>query len=459
MRILYFDCRSGISGNMALGALLEILGEGAEEYLRGELAKLRLDGYRMDIRRTSSHDIGGTYVDVTVEGVDEYGNVNHIDKDEHHQRHDHEQAENHEHEHDHSHDHAFEHEQGHDHPQEHNHDGGHSHSHRCLGDINELIDGSGISDNARSMAKAVFLTLAEAEAKVHNRSIDEVHFHEVGATDSIVDIVGTCILLDRISPDRICSSVVCEGSGFITCAHGKLSVPVPATLEIFTARGVRFRQTDIQTELVTPTGAAILGTLADSYGNIPEMIIQSNGYGLGSRETGAANVLRVYLGETAEADDDGDRGEKIIVIESNIDDSTGEELGYALEKLMEAGARDAFFTPIFMKKNRPAYMLSVICTEKMRDRMTGIIFRETSSIGVRYHRVGRTEAARCFTAVETPYGTVTGKQITVDSGAVYTYPEYEDMKKLAEQEAVPLREVRYAFREAVEAITDAAQRK
>ena len=221
MKTLYFDCSSGISGNMTLGALLEIVGD--ENYLLGELKKLNVDGYKIEISKKVKNGITGTYVDVILEN-------------EHHH-------------HDHDHGHA------------HDHEHHHHHEHRNLYDVNTIIDNSSLDENTKDLAKRIFLRVAKAESKVHNKSLDEVHFHEVGAIDSIVDIVGTAILINKINPDRIISSVVNDGYGFIECAHGTMSVPVPATSEIFANSNVKFRQIDIDTELVTPTGAAIIADL------------------------------------------------------------------------------------------------------------------------------------------------------------------------------------------------------
>ncbi len=413
MKTLYFDCQSGISGNMTLGALLEVIsdvqGFDSEEYLRTELAKLGLDGYRLDIERRTSHGIAGTHVEVVVDGEDEYGHVHHLC--------------------------------------EHGH---HHHEHRSYLDIYNIIESSGITEGAKDYAEAIFYTIAEAESKVHDKPMNEVHFHEVGAIDSIVDVVGTAILLDRLAPERIVSSVVIEGCGFIECAHGKMSVPVPATTEIFRSKGVRFSQTETPTELVTPTGAGIIGTLAEEYTVMPCMDIKAVGYGLGTKDIGYANALRLVFGETPEnpdaksPDEQGVADDDIIVIETNIDDSTGEELGYALGKLLEAGAKDAFFMPIFMKKNRPAYKLSVICRHAEMDALAEIIFCETTSIGVRYYRVDRLELDREFVQAETEYGDITCKRVITPSGAVYVYPEYEDMKRIAESTGMPLRQIRRA---------------
>ena len=236
MKTLYFDCSSGISGNMVLGALTEIIGD--EQYLIEELKKLNTDGYKIEISKKVKNGITGTYINVIVDGKDEYGHEHHI----------------------------HEHEEHHNESEQHHH-----HEHRNLADVNKIIEESSLNEKVKDLAKRIFLRVAKAESKVHNKPLEEVHFHEVGAIDSIVDIVGTAILIDKINPNKIISSIVNDGYGFIECAHGTMSVPVPATSEIFANSNVKFRQIDIDTELVTPTGAAIIAELAEEFTNLPAM--------------------------------------------------------------------------------------------------------------------------------------------------------------------------------------------
>ena len=263
MKVLYFDCPTGIAGDMTIGALLEILGD--DKYFLDELKKLNVDGYKIDISRQDSHGIMGTHLNVVVDGEDEYGHYHDLD----------------EHKHDH----------------EHNHPKNHRHEHRNLLEVNKIIDDSTLDQDTKKLAKDIFFKVAEAESKVHGKALSEIHFHEVGAVDSIVDIVGTAILINKIKPDKIYSSVLNEGRGVITCAHGQMSVPVPATLEILANNNVKFRQIDVDTELVTPTGAAIITTLAQSFGNMPEMTLKKVGFGVGSKDIGMPNCLKVYYGE------------------------------------------------------------------------------------------------------------------------------------------------------------------
>lgn len=408
MKILYFDCSSGISGNMTLGALTEIIGD--ENYLLNELKKLNIDGYKIEISKKIKNGITGTYVDVILDN--EHTLDHHTDLHEHH----------------HEHNHSSSHE--------------HHHEHRNLEDVNKIIENSSLNNDVKDLAKKIFLRVAEAESKVHNKTLDEVHFHEVGAIDSIVDIVGTAILINKINPDKIISSIVNDGYGFIECAHGTISVPVPATSEIFVNSKVKFRQIDIDTELVTPTGAAIIAELAEEFKTLPTMTIEKIGWGTGSKDLKIPNVLKVYYGDMQE------KAEDFLVMETNIDDSTGEILGYVQEKLFEEGALDVFFTPIFMKKGRPAYRLTVACKRKDMLKLQNIIFRETTTIGIRYRFESRTELTREFVEIDTKYGKIKAKKV-INNGETYIYPEYENMKKLAKENNIPLKEL-YKLEELLE---------
>ena len=405
MKTLYFDCSSGISGNMTLAALTEIIGD--ENYLVEELKKLHIDGYTIDISKKVKNGITGTHVDVILAHQHEHSHVH----EEHEHHHEHEE---------HNHEHSYEHH--------------HHHEHRNLHDVCEIIDNSDIDEESKDLAKRIFMRVAKAESKVHNKPLDEVHFHEVGAIDSIVDIVGTAILINKIHPDKIISSVVNDGHGFIECAHGTMAVPVPATSEIFANSDVKFRQIDIDTELVTPTGAAIIAELSSEFTTLPAMKIQKIGWGAGTKDLKIPNILKVYYGEMQE------KNQKIVVMETNIDDCSGEILGYTEELLFENGALDVFYTPIFMKKNRPAYRLTVVCKEPDMQTLQNIIFRETTTIGIRYRFEYRTELEREQILIDTKYGTLKAKKV-VNNGETYIYPEYESVKELAKKNDIPLKEV------------------
>ena len=384
MKILYFDCSSGISGNMTIGALLEIVDD--EKYLLNELKKLNIDGYEIKISKKVKNGITGTHVDVLLEHEDHHKHKEH----------------NHENEHT------------------------HHHEHRNLSDVNKIIDNSTLNDEVKKLAKKIFLRVAKAESKVHNKPLEEVHFHEVGAIDSIIDIVGIAILINKINPDKIVSSTVNDGYGFIECAHGKMAVPVPATSEIFSNSNVKFRQIEIDTELVTPTGAAIIAELVTEFMPLPEMRIEKIGWGSGSKDLQIPNVLKVYYGSIEDEKDD------VIVMETNIDDCGGEILGYTQELLFKNGALDVFFTPIFMKKNRPGYRMSITCKEEDKLKLQNIIFRETTTIGIRYRKEHRAVLKREIIEIETKYGKIKAKKV-INNGEEYIYPEYEEIKKIAEK--------------------------
>ena len=387
MKTLYFDCSSGISGNMTLGALTEIIGD--ENFLIEELKKLNVDGYHIEISKKVKNGITGTYVDVILE-------------------------------HSHHHEH---------HAEEHHH-----HEHRNLDDVNKIIDNSLLDENVKDLSKRIFLRVAKAESKVHNKPLNEVHFHEVGAIDSIVDIVGIAILINKINPDKIISSVVNDGHGFIECAHGTMSVPVPATSEIFASSNVKFRQIDIDTELVTPTGAAIIAELADEFTYLPQMVTEKIGWGSGSKDLKIPNMLKVYYGEMEKPNED------IVVMETNIDDCGSEILGFTQELLFQKGALDVFFTPIYMKKNRPAYRITVVCKKEDMKELQKIIFRETTTIGIRYRYEYRTVLKRKLDEIDTEYGKIKVKKVEND-GESYVYPEYESVKEVAIKNNIPLKEL------------------
>ena len=390
MKVLYFDCSSGISGNMTLGALSELIDD--PDYLVNELKKLNVDGYHIHISKEKKNGITGTYVDVHLE---------------------------HEHHHDHKHEHVH-----------HHH---HHHEHRNLFDVNKIIDESEIDEKAKDLAKRIFLRVAKAESKVHNESLENVHFHEVGAIDSIVDIIGTAILLCKINPDVIYSSVVNDGYGFIECAHGMISVPVPATSEIFAASNAITRQIDVDTELVTPTGAAIIAEIASEFTTMPAMNVQKVGWGAGTKDLVIPNVLKVSLGKIKKKNE-------IIVMETNIDDCSGEMLGFVMEQLLDKGALDVFFTSIFMKKNRPAYRLTVVCNEEKMDLLQKVIFTQTTTIGIRYRKEQRTVLKRQIKEIETSLGKLQVKEVEID-GEKRCYPEYESAKKLALKHQRSLQEI------------------
>lgn len=421
-KILYFDCSAGISGDMTLGALID-LGADKKMFL-AELEKLHLDGYNITFEMTQRNAITATHVNVLLTGQ------------EHEHIHDH----THEHDHMHEHDHAHMHDHEHTHGHEHSHDHEHGHFHRSFRDIRQMIQDSELSEEVKDLSLRIFTRVARAEAKVHHKDIEEVQFHEVGAVDSIVDIVGSAILITMLKPDRICASVVQDGHGFVHCQHGMLSVPVPAVCEIFAESDAVIRQIDVDTELVTPTGAAIISELADSFGTMPVMTIEKMGWGAGTKILKIPNLLKVTLGYQETVSDNYTEQDEIMVLETNLDDCTGEMLGAAMEILMENGALDAFYTPIFMKKNRPAWCLTVLAKPDDTEKMERLIFLHTTTIGIRRHLDQRRILKREKAVVPTAYGELQVKRVALEDG-YRDYPEYESVKKLAVETGKPLWEI------------------
>ncbi len=404
-KILYFECSSGISGDMVLGALLD-LGVDRKSFLE-ELEKLHLHGYRLEFETAERNGVRAAHVKVVLTecGREREAGGGHAD-----------------------------------HAQDWQAALSHHHEHRSLCEIRELIRESGLADEVKELALRIFMRVAKAEAKVHGKPVEEVHFHEVGAVDSIVDIVGCAILICMIKPDRIYASVVQDGHGFITCQHGLLSVPVPAVSEIFAEAGALVRQIDIETELVTPTGAAVLAELAQGYGMMPTMKLERIGWGAGTKVLPIPNVLKVSLGKRIKVPAQPVLSDEVMVLETNLDDCTGEMLGYVMEKLLAKGALDVFYTPIFMKKNRPAYQLNVLAKPEDVQMIESLIFSHTTTIGIRRRRETRSILKREKDTVATPYGELEVKQVFLEEGG-RTYPEYESAVRLAEKNHVPLWEI------------------
>ena len=414
-KILYFDCSAGISGDMTLGALID-LGADKNAFLT-ELEKLHLEGYEIAFETTQRNAITATHVNVILTGQ--------------------EQVHDHTHIHEHIHDHGHTHEHDHEH---HSHDHERGHFHRSFRDIRQMIQNSELSKEVKDLSLRIFTRVARAEAKVHHKDVEEVQFHEVGAVDSIVDIVGSAILITMLKPDRICASVVQDGHGFVHCQHGMLSVPVPAVCEIFAESDALIRQIDVDTELVTPTGAAIISELADSFGTMPVMTIDKMGWGAGTKILKIPNLLKVTLGYQETVSDNYTEQDEIMVLETNLDDCTGEMLGAAMEILMENGALDAFYTPIFMKKNRPAWCLTVLARPEDTEKMERLIFLHTTTIGIRRHLDQRRILKREKAVVPTAYGELQVKRVALEDG-YRDYPEYESAKKLAVETGKPLWEI------------------
>lgn len=446
MKILYYDCFCGISGDMNLAALLD-LGV-PKEYLLEEIAKLKLDSeYEIKIEKASKHGITGTRVDVILK----LHNYKHMEEHQHKHEdripcsHAHDNNENsilHNHTHDHNHHHshvhdnlnAYHHNHGHSHLHEENHSH-HEHHHRNLKDIENIINSSELNDKVKNLSLHMFMKVAEAEAKVHGKSLHEVHFHEVGAIDSIVDIVGAAICLDYLNVDKIMASPVQVGGGFVKCAHGLMPVPAPATVEIL--KNIPINTGIVQFETTTPTGAAILAANVKEFTTKIDFIINKTAYGIGHRDLEIPNVLRVYLGEEIAVE----KVEEQYILETNIDDMNPEFYEYVEEKLFEAGALDVYKTAIFMKKGRPGVKLSILITEEIEPKVLEVVFNETTSIGVRKYKVEKIMLNREFSKVKTQYGDITIKKSYYKGKLVKYKPEYEECKAVAKEKDINLEKI------------------
>jgi pyridinium-3,5-bisthiocarboxylic acid mononucleotide nickel chelatase len=380
MRIAYFDCFAGASGDMILGALVDA-GVSIEE-LNGEIGKLSLQGISVRAGMVTRNGIGGTKISV-VGG-----------------------------------------------------DSDHHHVHRHMHDIEAIIQGSDLDTATRRICVEIFLRLAEAEARVHRIPVDEVHFHEVGAVDTIVDVVGSVVGLQLLGVERIHCSPLNVGGGTVRCAHGELPVPAPATAEL--VRGKPVYSSGVNAELLTPTGAVILSTLASSFCPLPPMHVDRIGYGAGGHEMPFPNLLRLFVGECDQSVS-GLESDSVVVLEANIDDMSPQLFDYVMGKLFAAGALDVYLTPVQMKKNRPAVLVSVICPNEIQQECARILLRETTTIGVRWALSHRLKAQRSIVEVHTPYGTVRCKIAYDATGVLNVAPEYEDCKRLAQASHVPLK--------------------
>ena len=442
MKILYYDCFAGISGDMNLGAMID-LGVDAE-FLKSELQKLKLEGYEIQISQQQRKGITGTQVEVLLTG------------DEHIHHHGHGHGHGH-HGHSHGHHHGissiFERLKRRIIPEYYKAlESEHHHEHRNLNDIEKIICESALSDNVKTMSMNIFRMVAQAEAKIHGKPLEEVHFHEVGAVDSIVDIVGAAICIDFLRPDRIIASPVEMGGGFVNCAHGRFPVPAPATLEIM--QGKPMKSGAVPFETATPTGVAILAALAGEFTEKPAFTILKTGYGIGHRDTEIPNVLRVCIGETDEPGKQGNTMEMekttdAAVVECNIDDMIPERYAYVMERLFEAGADDVFLQNIMMKKSRPAVMLSVLCEPAKIPVVEHLLFTETPTLGVRYQYVKKTILNRRNLTVDTPWGAVRVKEAYYQGKKLKAKPEYDDCAAIARTHGISIEEVYRKLRDSL----------
>jgi uncharacterized protein (TIGR00299 family) protein len=391
LKIAYFDCFSGVSGDMILGSLVDAgLELGA---LESELSKLPVRGFRLQAEKTTRRGISGTKFTVDV--------------------------------------------------QEH-------HVERHLQDINDIVDRSTLSDDIKSSGKRIFGELAGIEARIHNKSAAEVHFHEISALDSIIDVVGSLVGLKKLGVEAVYASRIHVGTGFVECRHGTLPVPAPATLELL--KGIPVYSKGVDAELATPTGVAILKNVAKGFGAMPGMTIGRIGYGAGSRELEIPNLLRVCIGETCE---DKYASDEALLVETNIDDMNPEFFSYISEQLLAQGALDVFMTPIYMKKNRPATLLSILTVRDKLDGLLSTVFSETTTLGVRIHSVDRKKLERETVLVKTHLGDVRVKVGRIGEEVKTVAPEYDDCREIAARLGIPLKEVYEAARAACrEALTE-----
>ncbi|MCI9074583.1 MAG: nickel pincer cofactor biosynthesis protein LarC [Dorea sp.] len=408
-KTLYLECYSGISGDMTAGALLDL---GADEkVLREALKSLPLDEFDIAVKRVKKSGLDACDF--------------HVILDEAHDPHDHDM------EYLHGHEHSPAEGGGHIHAQEHHHE----HVHRGLPEIRDIIEGSGLSRRAKETALRIFQILAEAEAKAHGMPVEQVHFHEVGAVDSIVDIVAAAVCLDNLDVTEVTVTELYEGRGTIRCQHGIIPVPVPAVVNIVSAHGLSLHMTETEGELVTPTGAAFVAAVKTG-DTLPERYrILKTGMGAGKRDYGRTGVLRAMLIEPEEKETD-----VVWHLESNIDDCTGEALGYVMDRLMEAGARDVYYAPVYMKKNRPAYELNVICKENAIERLEVIIFQNTTTIGIRRARMERTIMSRELQRIDTPLGEAQVKICEIGEER-RAYPEYDSVVSLCKEHSLSYQQV------------------
>ena len=428
MKTLYLECNMGAAGDMLTAALLELT-ENRQAFI-DKMNALGLPGVRVEAEPAVKCGITGTHMKVTVDGAEEESLDHHHDHEHHHDHHHHEHDHDHDHEHHHDHDHDHE----HDHHHEHHHDHEHGHHHHSsVQDINGLIDGLDLPDRVKADAKAVYALIAEAESKVHGRPVTEIHFHEVGTLDAVADVVGVCLLMDTLSPDRVVASPVHTGSGHVHCAHGILPVPAPATALIL--EGIPSYGGEVRGELCTPTGAALLKHFVSRFGSRPVMAVKAIGYGMGKKDFEQANCVRAFLGESEETQP------AVTKLECNLDDMTGEDTGFAVEQLFAAGALDVYTQPIGMKKSRPGILLSVICRTEDADRMAEEIMKHTTTLGIRRQDMSRYVLHREIVSVETPYGPVRVKR-AAGLGTEKAKPEFEDLAELARKNNLSLRTVR-----------------
>ena len=411
MNLLYLECSMGAAGDMLMGALYELLPKQEQEEFLHQMNHLGLEDVSLSASREQKCGIYGTHMHVVIHGEEE--------------GHAHSHGHSHEHPHAHEHPHSHEHAHAHEHTHAHEHAHG-SHQHCSYDQMLHHISHLPLSESVKSHASAVYRLIGEAEAKAHQASLEQIHFHEVGTMDALMDVVGCCLLIERLQPDRILASPVHVGSGTVHCAHGILPVPAPATAEILT--GVPIYGGQIQGELCTPTGAALLKHFAAEFVPMPPMAVKKTGYGMGTKDFPQANCFRAFLGSSAFSQGD----DLILSLSCNLDDMTGEALGFAAEELMRHGALDVSFSPITMKKGRPGQLLTCLCTPEEEEHMTNLIFLHTTTRGIRVQECRRHVLSADFQQQQTPYGTIAVKE-NKGYGVCRRKPEYEDLARIARE--------------------------
>lgn len=417
---LYLECNAGISGDMTVAALLDL---GAnQEVLLAALNSLPVSGFDIEISRVKKAGLD----------VCDF----HVKLDKAHENHDHDMEYLHGHEHPHHHD-GEQNEYTHHHGHEHHH----HHEHRGLAEIQHIIEHADLTENATRTALRIFEIVAESEAKAHGVPLDEVHFHEVGAVDSIVDIVAAAVCLDDLQITEVIVPYLCEGQGTVRCQHGILPVPVPAVANIAQKHHLVIQQTEVHGELVTPTGAAIVAAIQTGSRLPGQFHVQKIGMGAGKRTYERPSILRAMLIEPVRV-----KADTIVKLETNIDDCTGELLGFVMDELFENGARDVHYTPVFMKKNRPAYLLSVICDENKVEQLERILFMETTTIGIRKVKMERTVLEREVVTQKTSAGEIQVKRCVLPDGSKRNYPEYESVVRLAKETGKTVQDVIAIFK-------------
>ena len=385
MRTLYLDCGMGAAGDMLMGALLELLPE--PEVFLTKMRELDLPGIEISAKKSQKCGISGTHMEVLCHGQED------------------------------------------GHEQEHEH---HHHHHTTLADISHILSHLNVSDRVRQDAQAVYAAIADAESRVHGTTVDQIHFHEVGTLDALADVVGVCLLMEMLQAEQVIASPVHVGSGQVRCAHGILPVPAPATAILL--RGVPIYGGHIAGELCTPTGAALLTQFAARFGDMPPMRVERIGYGIGRKDFSAANCVRALLGETE------DSAEDVLELACNLDDMTPEAIGFALERLLEAGALDAWTTPIGMKKSRPGVLLRALCRPEKRQAVLDVFLRDTTTLGVREHRCSRTALQRSVSETDSPWGPVRCKQAGGYGVSRKKY-EFDDLARIARETGLSLPEL------------------